>query len=398
MCCGANDVAVTSMSTPRLMNNRAPRRGALVLVALAVVRRGEGLVVAPPPLPTATARSAVVAERLTTATLPGLRPEDEVIELPTLDPDLGGPSSDAKPPSEFELNLGRCLDALRADVPEFFDRELQWDVYDKDIEIRDPSGVQLQGLAMYKQTFALVRLFRRVMIDDVSVTFRLRYDWVRRRIVVQWYSAWTSSIAKNTAGHVDAVSIFHLNDRGLIYRHEIDKIMINDKEVQPPYGLGWLSFRAHVLSGLDRRAIPAGACPGGAFCSEATDTADAPAQPSSEAASASRMMIASSEPSSEQRAASLSGALSSSSSKQPQSRRRRDDAEEDKGVLDRLPQTCENVWDCESPLFCCDFAFIKVCCSQGSPAWAPQPIPIPVPADRFPRGPGGPRSPPFPPY
>ena len=36
-------------------------------------------------------------------------------------------------PSEFELNLGRAIDALRSDVPAFADRELSWDIYSDNV-------------------------------------------------------------------------------------------------------------------------------------------------------------------------------------------------------------------------------------------------------------------------
>mmetsp|Transcript_435 Transcript_435/g.567 ORF Transcript_435/g.567 Transcript_435/m.567 type:complete len:276 (-) Transcript_435:77-904(-) len=163
-----------------------------------------------------------------------------------------------KPNSEFELNLGRCIDALRNDFPHFFDRELEWDIYTNDIEINDPSGVQLQGLAAYKQSFAMIRLFRRVMVDSVELTYRLRYDFHRQIIVVNWYSSWTARGTSRPLAHVDAVSHFHLNQKGLIYRHDIEKIIVNSEKLKPPFGTGWLSLRAHLLAGLDGR-IPAGA-------------------------------------------------------------------------------------------------------------------------------------------
>ena len=47
--------------------------------------------------------------------------------------------------------------------------------------------------------------------------------------------------------------------------------------------------------------------------------------------------------------------------------------------------TCEYIWDCESPMNCCDFIFTKVCCADGykDPTYIPElvPIPIPIPID-----------------
>ena len=85
-------------------------------------------------------------------------PESEKISLET--PLEAG----RRGPSEFELNLGRAIDALRSDVPAFADRELSWDIYADDVQLADPSGVQTRGLQNYKQFFGVIRMFRRVMI------------------------------------------------------------------------------------------------------------------------------------------------------------------------------------------------------------------------------------------
>ena len=45
---------------------------------------------------------------------------------------------------------------------------------------------------------------------------------------------------------------------------------------------------------------------------------------------------------------------------------------------------CENIWDCESPMDCCDFIALKMCCNGklGIPIPGTEPpelIPIPIP-------------------
>jgi len=137
-----------------------------------------------------------------------------------------------KAPSEFELNLGEAIDALRADVPDFADRELRWDIYTPDVQLADPTGVQTRGLQGYKQFFGLIRMFRRVMIDDVDVTFKLRYDWSGKKIVVTWYSEWTAR-GSRTAAHVDAVSYFHLDDKGKVFKHEVDRVQVGGRPLSP---------------------------------------------------------------------------------------------------------------------------------------------------------------------
>lgn len=196
------------------------------------------------------------------------------LEIPASVPALDGlidlsrpaPEPLKKGPSAFELNLGKAIDTLRVDVPAFADRELQWDIYTDDVELSDPQAVQARGLSSYKQFFLVLRTFRKFMVNDVSVTYKLRYDWAGKRIIVTWYSEWTMKGwpqigAKPT--HVDAVSYFSLNDEGLIYKHEVDRVQINGQMLSPPYGLAWAGLKQGMLNGLDM-PVPAGV-PAGAW-------------------------------------------------------------------------------------------------------------------------------------
>ena len=188
-------------------------------------------------------------------------------DVPALDGLLGGDASAAPPaelkkgPSEFELNLGKCIDTLRMDVPEFADREFQWDIYTDDVELSDPQAVQARGLASYKQFFAMVRAFRRFAVRDVSVTYKLRYDWAGKRVIVTWYSEWTMKGWPQIGArptHVDAVSYFSLTDEGFVYKHEVDRVQINGQMLSPPYGLAWAGVKRDMFDGLDA-PVPAGA-------------------------------------------------------------------------------------------------------------------------------------------
>ena len=130
-------------------------------------------------------------------------------------------------------------------------------IYTPDVQLADPSGVQTRGLGSYKQFFAMIRLFRRVMIDRADVTYRLRYDWSGKRVIVTWYSAWTAR-GSSTPAHVDAVSYFHLDDRGKVFKHEVDRVQINGQMLSPPYGLAWAGVKRDMFDGLDA-PVPAGA-------------------------------------------------------------------------------------------------------------------------------------------
>jgi len=296
--------------------------------------------------------------------------ENNIVDLPaSISPD------GRKTPSEFELNLGAAIDALRADVPAFADRELQWDIYTPNVQLADPTGIQTRGLQGYKQFFGLIRMFRRVMIEHVDVTFKLRYDWSGKKIVVTWYSAWTARGSRSPA-HVDAVSYFHLDDQGKVFKHEVDRVQVGGRPLSPPYSVGWLAFREYVLAGLDGgggRPIPS------FFRAEAAAAFDALALEGG-AVSAS---------------ATSDDAAAADDAPPPSPKKPR--AAEKKKRRKLRPGACENMWDCDSPMECCDFVMFKMCCrgGVGIPAFMqPALVPIPIPVeDRFPNPP--PRPPPY---
>jgi len=195
----------------------------------AVAAVASGLVVPPPPRPVTVAEPWLWSAAMT-----------ETVSLPR------------KGPSEFELGLGESMDALRADLPEFMDRELQWTAYTEDMEFRDPSGVAVRGIAAYRRIHGLLRMLRQFVVEDWTIRYKLRYDWAGKTIVVRWNSRWYVK-ASSAPLHIDAVSSFDVRDAdGKIRRHRVDRVMVNGKPLTPPNELGWFAFRQYVLAGAAR--------------------------------------------------------------------------------------------------------------------------------------------------
>ena len=245
--------------------------------------------------------------------------------------------------SDYALNVGKCIDTLKYDLPLLFDSELDESVYAQNVELRDPSGVQLQGKTAYRQVFSMIRLFKRIMVSEAAVNLRLHYDEPRQTVTVRWNSKLTL-MASQVHLYVDCVSHYSFNDKGFINRHQIERVDVNSRPLSPPYGNSWLSLRAHLLAGLDLRApIPAGA-----FFQPLLKTKDQ-----------------------EQINIRLEESSSAKEEAKPQKK-------EKTTRFNILPDSCENIWDCDSPLNCCDYGLFKVCCNSGAPAFRPIPIPVPI--------------------
>lgn len=154
----------------------------------------------------------------------------------------GGGGDGKRRASEYELNLGRAIDVLRQSIPVFLEEEPAWDIYTDGLETRDPAGVALRGLASYQRFHGFLRRMRQLLcgpgFEGASIKSRLSYDWAGQRIRVQWYSRWRARGADpldSRALHVDGVSLFELNDSGRVYRHTIERVLINGVSAEPPY-------------------------------------------------------------------------------------------------------------------------------------------------------------------
>ena len=101
-------------------------------------------------------------------------------------------------------------------------------------------------------------------LDGAAISSRLTYDWANRRVRVQWYSRWrakSGAVLGERPLHVDGVSFFDLNDDGKVYRHTIERVLINGVDAAPPFfGLidarRWLALNGR-LAGSPEPAIAA---------------------------------------------------------------------------------------------------------------------------------------------
>jgi len=307
--------------------------------------------------------------------------------------------SDRKGASEFELNLGKCIDTLNADVPQFAEREMDWDIYDKDVEMSDPSGPRLHGIDAYKRFFGTVRALRAFMFDKVEVSMKLRYDWSGKRIIVRWHSQWimkgaVPGLPSREPAYIDAVSYFHLNDQGLIVKHLLDQVMFNGDEVATDYAAGYLGLNEYAVSGLYGR-VPVAYTPGAGSALKFRDASK----------DISKLFVGMTGSALTMQSAIAGGMLPASSTDSDTDSSDQTSGSTKKGKnlrrstppWRRLPGSCDGMWDCMSPEQCCDFKFAKFCCTGGSmiPAFRlpdklrpsnpePQLIPIPIPAGRGP--------------
>ncbi|CAB9522442.1 Uncharacterized conserved protein (DUF2358) [Seminavis robusta] len=364
-------------------------------------------------------------------------------------PPAGSPLSmiceDAKEEEDsFEIHVGRALDTLRSDYPNMLVEQPDLAIYDKELEVIDPSGVKLHGIKNYKNAFRLMHAIVQVFYcpERSGLQYRMCYDTARQNIRVSWNAHVIPKAlfgGVRTTLHVDGISVYEISQKsGMITQHRIERLVINDTPVQPQQGIFALLRNEHdesvpVFNSANTQVLEFREGPsllftstsnsnnneGGETTATTTTTAldavsaggdnennsnkdDYPGMDweAYERKNASRKKFGldpltpeeymETEAQIKQMAMQQSASAAAEVAKQNNGRQQ--------GFLERLfgdivPEQCESNFDCQRPEICCDFGFKKICCASGafvgnSLQRELQPAMVPVPADIYPPGQG----------
>merc|ERR1712107_549325 len=114
---------------------------------------------------------------------------------------------------EFELSVGHAMDVLRTDYPSILTANPDFTIYDENLELIDPSGVQLNGVQNYRAAFGVIHATVRTFYcsDRSGLTFRMCFDKARQNIRVHWNAQMIPKAlfgGYKTTLHVDGISVY----------------------------------------------------------------------------------------------------------------------------------------------------------------------------------------------
>jgi len=152
----------------------------------------------------------------------------------------------------FTLNVGRAIECLRDDVPNMLTEAPNLDIFSDEVVLADPNGPIVKGKAAYKMFFASLRMARRLTMTTPTVEIlSLRYlDW-RSEITVRFSVVTESPVPGMDPVHFDAISVYKLDRKGLIYEHRIDDMTRQNLFDRPPLFQG---LSKNLLWGTGRGA------------------------------------------------------------------------------------------------------------------------------------------------
>lgn len=148
---------------------------------------------------------------------------------------------------EYTLNLGKTLDILDTDYQKIFKEIPNFDIYTEDIMLTDPSGIRLQGLPVYKNLIEMVHNIANLFIKDCFIDYRLSYRPETKKVKVNWKLEINFRL-KKFPFYIQANSIYDIDKDAKIYNHIIDKLIINDQKMRPPYNIptqymNWITYK-----------------------------------------------------------------------------------------------------------------------------------------------------------
>ena len=157
-------------------------------------------------------------------------------------PPEGESTGRRRPPSEYELTVGRVVDTLRSDYPELLSREPDLSIYTEEVMFTDPSGLRLRGKDKYRRVFEGLRFLRTTVMRDAEITYRLVV--VDATVRVRWNAKlWVRDmIGHPTLVHVDGVSVYELDEGGNVSAHRVENIELTGAErraIDFAFGLAW---------------------------------------------------------------------------------------------------------------------------------------------------------------
>ncbi|CAM9702165.1 unnamed protein product, partial [Choristocarpus tenellus] len=273
---------------------------------------------------------------------------------------------------DFEINLGKVIESLRQDFPLFFLEPPNFDIYTKEIVLCDPTGVVLTGLNTYKRLFATLRFFKQVLMKDVQSRFRVTYDWSKQQVRMNWNMVILFK-ARQKPVYVDGISVYQINNSGMVSRHDVETIVVNGKPVEPPFAYAWINLPDWVSQPQSGKVAVPQIAPQFNFHLQDLEDVDT-VLPSMNMVEASDNA---------ERGGETSFSLESQSRTEDVKATERTEKQPNNEwgfPKMEIPNGCETSWDCSGDQVCCDFLLVKMCCSNGirQPIFTPATIPIPV--------------------
>ena len=142
---------------------------------------------------------------------------------------------------DYYANVGDAIRTLREDLPQMFNKDLNYDIYREDIVFRDPR-LTFQGMKNYKLIFWSLRFHGNLFFSKLYVDILRIWQPEDNSIKIRWRINGVPRVWWKTEGVLDGISIYKLDSDGKIYEHAVTDVQLRDPPIRLPqlYGLNYI--------------------------------------------------------------------------------------------------------------------------------------------------------------
>jgi len=291
----------------------------------------------------------------------------------------------------LKTNIGKTIDVLRSDLPKSFHHAPDLSIFKDNIRVSDPTGLKLEGIALYNQMWRLIRGAAGVATSDCTIRARFFFD-EPRFVLKAKMSAEVRVTGAPKPMHLDVMFIYEIDDKtGKVAHHRIERVDVDGTSVDP------LKFFNKLESAT---ALEWLLNPGRKRLAHPSVAGSAMSPPIHKSAEPVHVLHAKSEPMLDVYGNLVAKSREKAVREEGRLLRNADgslEGEKSKSGgffqwLDSLkPEQCEQDSDCPYRKRCCNIGASNFCCGGGlgfvNPEYAPAYAPIPVRVDD---GPGFP--------
>eukprot|EP00195_Chlamydomonas_chlamydogama_P005006 CAMPEP_0202904860 /NCGR_PEP_ID=MMETSP1392-20130828/31471_1 /ASSEMBLY_ACC=CAM_ASM_000868 /TAXON_ID=225041 /ORGANISM="Chlamydomonas chlamydogama, Strain SAG 11-48b" /LENGTH=259 /DNA_ID=CAMNT_0049592705 /DNA_START=341 /DNA_END=1120 /DNA_ORIENTATION=- len=128
---------------------------------------------------------------------------------------------------DYFANVGDAIRTLREDIPELFERDLNYGIYREDIMFKDPRN-SFQGMKNYKLIFWSLRFHGRIFFKKLYVEVKRIWQPEDCVIKMRWTVHGIPRVPWEAEGTFDGVSTYRLDKSGRVYEHSVDNVLLRD--------------------------------------------------------------------------------------------------------------------------------------------------------------------------
>ena len=138
------------------------------------------------------------------------------------------PFCEHQSPSEYDLNVGRLIDALRHDYPRMLVAEPDLSLFVDEVQLHFASGsgpaATFRGKQAYRTALKTIRsAHRMIAADEAEIGHRMVIS--DGAVRVRWTARlWVRQPLGSGRAIVDGISVYELDARGLVRAHRVENI------------------------------------------------------------------------------------------------------------------------------------------------------------------------------